>query len=238
MSSAPAIGERRSIAAYNVAGLPSQSLSRAEASCSPTCAHSPHPVSPERVFTRSTVYRLPETGSRMGNQRISAMKCSATEGRAAAACGANPAARRALRRLMVGLIASRYITPRAPALRRPWPAARQSAASSSSSLPRRATASKHRPALLGNDHLSAEPLSCLLALHVAEHRSELYFGPISPALWVPAVLIGAEALVSVRVVLIQHRNRSTPCGRPSASERVRHCASMARFLRFGAFEAA
>ena len=75
MSSAPARGEERSIAAYSVADLPIQSLSRALASCSGASAHSPQPVKPERVLTRSTVYRLPETGSRTGNQRISAIGC-------------------------------------------------------------------------------------------------------------------------------------------------------------------
>jgi len=64
----------------------------------PRLARTLHPVNPERVFTRNRVYRFPETGSRTGNQRISAT-VSPASGRTAA-CGANAAFKRILR-LMV-----------------------------------------------------------------------------------------------------------------------------------------
>jgi len=55
------------MAAYFVADLPIHSFSSAWASWGAAWAHSPHPVRPERVFTRRTEYRRPETGSRTGN---------------------------------------------------------------------------------------------------------------------------------------------------------------------------
>jgi hypothetical protein len=73
ISRAPAKGVDPSIAAYSVAGLPIHSFSSALESYSEACAHSHHPVNSERVFTRTIAYRFPDTGSRTGNQRTSAM---------------------------------------------------------------------------------------------------------------------------------------------------------------------
>jgi hypothetical protein len=91
------------MAAYIVADLPSHSCCSAFVSCAEVSAHSPHPVSPERVFTRKKLYRLPETGSCTGNQRISAIVCSPD---VAIACGANAALKRILRSMVFDIIGS------------------------------------------------------------------------------------------------------------------------------------